>query len=41
MADKQQAAPQNEGEQKSIQPQKIYIKDVSFETPNSPDIFLK
>lgn len=41
MADKQQAAPQNEGEQKSIQPQKIYLKDVSFETPNSPDIFLK
>ena len=41
MADEQQAAPQNEGEQKSIQPQKIYIKDVSFETPNSPDIFLK
>jgi len=41
MADEQQAAPQNEGEQKSIQPQKIYLKDVSFETPNSPDIFLK
>lgn len=41
MADKQQAAPRNEGEQKSIQPQKIYLKDVSFETPNSPDIFLK
>ena len=41
MADKQQATPQNEGEQKSIQPQKIYVKDVSFETPNSPDIFLK
>ena len=41
MADEQQASPQNEGEQKSIQPQKIYLKDVSFETPNSPDIFLK
>jgi preprotein translocase subunit SecB len=41
MADEQQAASQNEGEQKSIQPQKIYLKDVSFETPNSPDIFLK
>jgi preprotein translocase subunit SecB len=41
MADEQQAAPQNEEEQKSIQPQKFYLKDVSFETPNSPDIFLK
>ena len=41
MADKQQAAPQKEEEQKSIQPQKIYLKDVSFETPNSPDIFLQ
>ncbi|MEN8204719.1 MAG: protein-export chaperone SecB [Pseudomonadota bacterium] len=41
MADEQQAAPQNEGEQKFIQPQKIYLKDVSFETPNSPAIFLK
>ena len=41
MADEQQAAPQNEGEQKSIQPLKIYLKDVSFETPNSPAIFLK
>jgi len=41
MADKQQTAPRNEGEQKSIQPKKTYLKDVSFETPNSPDIFLK
>ena len=41
MADEQQATPRNDGEQKSIQPQKIYLKDVSFETPNSPDIFLK
>jgi len=41
MVDKQPAASQNEGEQKSIQPQKFYLKDVSFETPNSPDIFLK
>ncbi|MGB5715547.1 MAG: protein-export chaperone SecB [Gammaproteobacteria bacterium] len=41
MADEQQAAPQNEGEQKSIQLLKIYLKDVSFETPNSPAIFLK
>jgi preprotein translocase subunit SecB len=41
MTEKQPVTPQSEGEQKSIQPQKIYIKDVSFETPNSPDIFLK
>jgi preprotein translocase subunit SecB len=41
MADNPLAAPQNEGQQKSIQPLKIYIKDVSFETPNSPAIFLK
>jgi preprotein translocase subunit SecB len=41
MADEQQAAPGNEGEQQSIQPRKIYLKDVSFETPNSPAIFLK
>ena len=40
MANEQQAAPQNEGEQKFIQPLKIYLKDVSFETPNSPAIFL-
>lgn len=39
MADTDQAAAQNEGEKKSIQPQKIYLKDVSFETPNSPGIF--
>jgi len=41
MADNPSAAPQNEGQQKSIQPLKIYLKDVSFETPNSPAIFLK
>ena len=41
MADNQSAVPQNEGQQKSIQPLKIYLKDVSFETPNSPAIFLK
>jgi preprotein translocase subunit SecB len=26
---------------KQFQLQKIYIKDVSFETPNSPDVFMK
>lgn len=39
MADTDQAATQNEGEKKGIQPQKIYLKDVSFESPNSPGIF--
>lgn len=39
MADNDQAAAQNEGAKKAIQPQKIYLKDVSFETPNSPGIF--
>jgi preprotein translocase subunit SecB len=39
MADNDQAAAQGEGEKKGIQPQKIYLKDVSFETPNSPGIF--
>ena len=34
------AAPQG-GEQKTIQPQKVYLKYVSFETPNSPHIFTK
>lgn len=29
----------NTAEQKQFQIQKIYIKDVSFETPNSPQIF--
>jgi preprotein translocase subunit SecB len=41
MADEQQADPQNQEEQQTIQPRKIYLKDVSFETPNSPAIFLK
>ncbi len=39
MADNDQATAQNEGEKKGIQPQKIYLKDVSFENPNSPGIF--
>ena len=39
MADNDQAAAQNAGEKKGIQPQKIYLKDVSFESPNSPGIF--
>jgi preprotein translocase subunit SecB len=39
MADNDQAAAQNTDEKKGIQPQKIYLKDVSFESPNSPGIF--
>ena len=38
MAEDEQAA-QNEGEARIIQPMKIFLKDVSFETPNSPQIF--
>jgi preprotein translocase subunit SecB len=41
MADEQQTPAGNESTQKSIQPVKIYMRDVSFETPNSPAIFLK
>jgi preprotein translocase subunit SecB len=38
MADQETAA--QEGEQQFLM-QKIYLKDISFETPNSPDIFLR
>ena len=41
MADNEADAAQQGGEQKTIQPQKVYLKDVSFETPNSPRIFTK
>lgn len=41
MADNETGTAQQGGEQKTIQPQKIYLKDVSFETPNSPRIFTK
>ncbi|MCK5479683.1 MAG: protein-export chaperone SecB, partial [Gammaproteobacteria bacterium] len=39
MADEEQAAATDEKQSPVIQPQSIYIKDVSFETPNSPEIF--
>jgi preprotein translocase subunit SecB len=39
MAEEEQ--PAGNGEQKVIHPQKIFLKDVSFETPNSPEIFLQ
>jgi len=41
MADNEANTAQQDSEQKTIQPQKIYLKDVSFETPNSPRIFTK
>lgn len=35
--------PENEAEQKAAQPQfalqRIYVKDISFESPNAPDVF--
>jgi len=39
MADEEQSAATDEKNSPAIQPQSIYIKDVSFETPNSPEIF--
>ena len=41
MAENETNAAQQDSEQKTIQPQKLYLKDVSFETPNSPRIFTK
>lgn len=38
MAEEEQQA--GNGEQKVVRTQKIFLKDVSFETPNSPEIFL-
>jgi preprotein translocase subunit SecB len=39
MAEEEQ--PAGDDAQKIIRAQKIYLKDVSFETPNSPEIFLQ
>jgi preprotein translocase subunit SecB len=41
MAENEATAAHQDAEQKTIQPQKIYLKDVSFETPDSPRIFTK
>jgi preprotein translocase subunit SecB len=41
MAENETNAAQQDSEPKMIQPQKVYLKDVSFETPNSPRIFTK
>lgn len=39
MAEEEQATKENENTKAQIRPQKVYLKDVSFETPNSPQIF--
>jgi preprotein translocase subunit SecB len=41
MADEAQPATQGDNGEKAIIPQKVYLKDVSLETPNSPDIFTR
>jgi preprotein translocase subunit SecB len=41
MAEEAQSANQGGNDGKAIIPQKVYLKDVSFETPNSPDIFTR
>ena len=38
MADEEQAPAQKET-RRIVKPEKVYMKDVSFETPNSPEIF--
>jgi preprotein translocase subunit SecB len=39
MADEEQTTATDEKNSPVILPQSIYVKDVSFETPNSPEIF--
>jgi preprotein translocase subunit SecB len=41
MADEAPGADETTRNRKTVTPQKIYLKDVSFETPHSPGIFLK
>ena len=41
MADEEPDEVPNEGGKKTIQPQKVFLKDASFESPNSPEIFLE
>lgn len=41
MSEDEQPVAQTEDGEKIIQPQKIYLKDVSFESPNSPTLFTK
>ncbi|MDG2954157.1 protein-export chaperone SecB [Bisgaard Taxon 10/6] len=39
MTDENQAAPAEQAQEPVLQIQRIYVKDVSFEAPNLPDIF--
>ena len=39
MADEEQSAATDDKNTPGIQPRSIYLKDISFETPNSPQIF--
>ncbi len=39
MAEEEQAAQETEQPKRQIKTQKVYLKDVSFETPNSPVVF--
>ena len=41
MSEEKQPAVQTEDDKKIVRTQKIYIKDVSFESPNSPALFTK
>ena len=41
MADEQQAAAQTEGAQQQFAMQRIYTKDISFESPSTPNVFKK
>jgi len=41
MADEQQAAAQTEGTQQQFSMQRIYTKDISFESPSTPNVFKK
>lgn len=39
MADEQQVNNEAEGQEATLQIQRIYVKDISFEAPNLPEIF--
>ena len=41
MSEEEQPEAQTGGSTKIMRPQKIYLKDVSFEAPNSPELFTK
>jgi preprotein translocase subunit SecB len=41
MSEEEQPTAPNEGNKKTFRAQKIYLKDASFEAPNSPELFTK